>query len=182
MAKAANPPFLPLEAELLADNLQRGVVIRGVVDREVADLLMDLVAVDDLEDGLRDLLASVPVLYLREAENNFVRLALTVSEYCTDAVERKAVARSPSIEDQMNLPGALSERLDYRVLVPLKLSYDDGVNSLLREVGLLSLNRGVEKREEVAEVRVFDRAERKVGADEPSHDPPLELGSVERAD
>jgi len=172
VAKAANPPFLPLEAELLADNLQRGVVIRGVVDREVADLLMDLVAVDDLEDGLRDLLASVPVLYLREAENNFVRLALTVSEYCTDAVERKAVARSPSIEDQMNLPGALSEGLGYCVLVPLKLSHDDGVDSLLREV---------EKREEVAEVRVFDRAERKVGADELSHDPPLELGSVERA-
>lgn len=110
-----------------------------------------------------------------------MRLALTVSEYCINAIERKAVARSLSIEDQMNLPGTLSEGLSYYVFMPFKLSHDDGVNSLFEEVGLLSLNRRVEKREELAELRVFDRAERKVSANKPSHDPPLELGSVKRA-
>ncbi len=64
MAKAADPPLLPLETELLANNLQRSVVICSVVDREVADLLIDLVTMDNLEDGFRNLLASVPILYL----------------------------------------------------------------------------------------------------------------------
>ena len=102
-------------------------------------------------------------------------------EYYTNAIERKAVTRSLSIEDQINLPGALSEGLSYYILILLKLLYDDSINSLLGEISLLSLYRGVEKREEVAEVRVFDRTERKVSANKLSYNPPLELGSVERA-
>lgn len=82
----------------------------------------------------------------------------------------------------MNQPGALLERLDYRILMPLNLSYHEGVNSLLGEVGLLNVDRGVEVGEDIAKIRVFSCAERKIGADEPSHNPPLEFSSIERAD
>jgi hypothetical protein len=82
----------------------------------------------------------------------------------------------------MNQPGAFLERLDYHVLMPLNLSYHEGLNSLLGEVGLLNVNRKVEVGEDIAKMRVFSCAERKIGADEPSHNSPLEFSSIERAD
>jgi hypothetical protein len=139
VANAANPALLPVESQLTAEYFHSCFIIRRVVQREVAQLVLNLEFPDDIEYLTGDVLACMPAKQLWKAKNALPGPVIQTPEYACNAVKSMPVAGPPSIKLDMNLAWALPKCLSYSQLIRIELSYSDRAH---RYIGYVSFCNG----------------------------------------
>lgn len=86
MPKTAPSPVGPNEAELSTNNLHGGIIVFRVVKREIANLVLDLIRFNYVEDFCGDIRPRVPGANFGEPKRNLARLVVFVPKEVTDAI------------------------------------------------------------------------------------------------
>ena len=85
MAEATPSSLSAIEAELFADNLECGVIVLGIVEGEIANVVVDTKVLENPEDFICNVGPRVSAS-LRQSQNDFVRLAIVIPKKASDAV------------------------------------------------------------------------------------------------
>ena len=86
VANAANPSLLPVEPEFETKILHRGFIVTGVIQCEIAELIVNLKLLDNLDNLPCNVLACVPLCKLRQAENTLLWPVVGIPEHACDAI------------------------------------------------------------------------------------------------
>ena len=86
MAKTASSPRLANEAQLPTNYLHSSIVVFGIIQCEISNLILNLVGFDNVEDFSRDIGTCVAGAELGDPYRNLARLVVFVPEKTTHSI------------------------------------------------------------------------------------------------
>ena len=86
VAKTAPSPGLANEAQLSTNYLHSSIVVFGIIQREISNLILNLIGFDNVEDFGRDISTCVASAKLGDPYCSLARLIVYVPEKTTHAI------------------------------------------------------------------------------------------------